>query len=192
MACRRGDGVPADASPGPDAIDATLHTNTARKARIHAEISISPVDVPTGLTGRCSTRRTNSKKEEKEVQEEAPELEEQQHRPVRQRVDDGGQRDQGSCREDEGKFAESRDHSRDVVRAAAAEALGQGPARRRLRAAPEGDAQGAVRRHQEGRRARGVPYGAFIRCDSYHVVGGFFFEFEVRAGKRSEPKGLRV
>ena len=31
----------------------------------------------------------------------------------------------------------------------------------------------------------GVPYGAFIRCDSYHVVGGFFFEFEVRAGKRS-------
>ena len=27
MTCRRGDGVPADASPGPDAIDATLHTN---------------------------------------------------------------------------------------------------------------------------------------------------------------------
>ena len=42
------------------------------------------------------------------------------------------------------------------------------------------------------KRDLGVPYGAFIRCDSYHVVGGFFFEFEVRAGKRSEPKGLRV
>ena len=27
MTCRRGDGVPADASPGLDAIDATLHTN---------------------------------------------------------------------------------------------------------------------------------------------------------------------
>jgi hypothetical protein len=27
MTCRRGDGVPADASPGPDAVDATLHTN---------------------------------------------------------------------------------------------------------------------------------------------------------------------
>jgi hypothetical protein len=34
--------------------------------------------------------------------------------------------------------------------------------------------------------ARGVPYGAFIRCDSYlthDAGGGFFFEFEViRAG----------
>ena len=31
MTCRRGDGVPADASPGLDAIDATLHTNHGRK-----------------------------------------------------------------------------------------------------------------------------------------------------------------
>ena len=30
MTCRRGDGVPADASPGPDAVDATLHTNHGR------------------------------------------------------------------------------------------------------------------------------------------------------------------
>ena len=35
MTCRRGDGVPADASPGLDAIDATLHTNHGRKARTH-------------------------------------------------------------------------------------------------------------------------------------------------------------
>ena len=31
MTCCRGDGVPADASPGLDAIDATLHTNHGRK-----------------------------------------------------------------------------------------------------------------------------------------------------------------
>ena len=30
MTCRRGDGVPADASPGLDAIDAMLHTNPDR------------------------------------------------------------------------------------------------------------------------------------------------------------------
>ena len=38
MTCRRGDGVPADASPGLDAIDATLHTNHDR-VRGHSELT---------------------------------------------------------------------------------------------------------------------------------------------------------
>ena len=34
-------------------------------------------------------------------------------------------------------------------------------------------------------RDLGVPYGAFIRCDSYHVVGGLFFDF---GAVRTEPR----
>jgi len=37
MACRRGDGVPADGSPGPDAIDATLHTTARLTGRRSAQ-----------------------------------------------------------------------------------------------------------------------------------------------------------
>jgi hypothetical protein len=46
----------------------------------------------------------------------------------------------------------------------------------------------AMLAHEEEMRrsARGVPYGAFIRCDSYHGVGGFFFEFE------AVPRRLRA
>ena len=62
MTCLHEDGVPADASPGPDAVDATLHTNLDGTRRSVSHRSTSPQDL---LEDALPDEQTPKKKKKK-------------------------------------------------------------------------------------------------------------------------------